>query len=153
MAVSAFENPRNLETQHSHITAITNRLKPLGFLTLFIFFVAILNFFIILYVNYMHINYFFVAISFHFISMVCAFFFENIVKKGNNIFSKISDEMQMISKQMSSDDLTRFRGALRAFTQATDLPLIPGRFGPAIYIGINIVAIGVEIFVFSLHRS
>ena len=80
--------------------------------------------------------------------------YESNRKRGNVLFEIISDELQWYivnerseingSKSMYSEEkqarLKIEAGiALRSFTKTTDLPFVPGMYGPAIYIGINIV--------------
>jgi hypothetical protein len=84
---------------------------------------------------------------------------EYLRKSGDSLFEEISDDLQ---KNVRSKDLrlqkTKARASknkvpnsarytLRAFAKGADLPLIPGRFGPAIYAGINLVLLFLHYFI------
>lgn len=91
-----------------------------------------------------------------FFVLVCVVYFETLRKRGDVIFEELSDDLQWYirdGKKLQThtgdyDDSESWaeerptlsaRIVLRAFSQAADLPLIPGRFGPAIYAGINLL--------------
>ena len=77
-------------------------------------------------------------------------------RAGRAIFEEISDEFQWRkhseSRDVSSDEESDesapldARIALREVARTTDLPLLPGRFGPAIYMLVNIAAIAATTF-------
>jgi hypothetical protein len=66
-------------------------------------------------------------------------------KRGDALFEEISDELQWnIRKNLAAPTTTdrpelNARVALRSFARATDLPLVPGKYGPGIYGTINFV--------------
>ncbi len=82
------------------------------------------------------------------VNLVVISVFENLRRGGDALFEEISDELHWhlgYRKQTASGTVTNggqppdARLVLRAFAQAADLPLIPGKFGPAIYAGVNVV--------------
>ncbi|MCF8070682.1 MAG: hypothetical protein K9M96_09380 [Deltaproteobacteria bacterium] len=88
------------------------------------------------------------SIFFTFFCFGVTIYYENLRKRGEAIFEEISDELQWhigyrdsLSNKEPSTKKPEFeiRVALRSFARTTDIPLIPGKFGPALYIGINIV--------------
>ena len=84
-----------------------------------------------------------------FIIFVCIIFYENLRKKGEAIFEEISDELHwfIAYREKEPNNISQkrpefeIRVLLRSFAKTTDLPLIPGKFGPAIYMVINIAII------------
>jgi len=81
-------------------------------------------------------------------NLVVIVVFENLRKGGDALFEKISDELHWyLGYRKQKDNGTAAndgqpldaRLVLRAFARAADLPLIPGKFGPAIYAGVNVV--------------
>lgn len=81
-------------------------------------------------------------------AFILAGYFERLRKIGDVLFLEISDELQwnIRSKEMRSEESAArerpkldVRITLRSFARASDLPLIPGKFGPAIYIAINVL--------------
>lgn len=83
-------------------------------------------------------------------TMACAIiiWFERIRRSGDTLFEEISDELQWHvrhddpkashSAARSRPDFS-VRVALREFARLSDLPVIPGRFGPSIYIAVNVI--------------
>ena len=72
--------------------------------------------------------------------------FESSRKQGNALFEEISDELQWLPvKKETESNLPEYRPnievrlILRSFVQCVDLPLIPGRFGPILYVIINVI--------------
>lgn len=69
--------------------------------------------------------------------------YDTLRKRGDALFEEISDELQWNVHQSVTETIARERPelnarvALRSFARATDLPLIPGRYGPGIYATIN----------------
>jgi hypothetical protein len=61
--------------------------------------------------------------------------FELLRRQGDVLFEELSNELQWGSKLPSTANKPRIgqRIVLRDFVQASDLLLVPGRFGPAIY--------------------
>jgi hypothetical protein len=84
-----------------------------------------------------------------FVNLAVIVLFENLRRGGDALFEQISDELhwhvgyrkQKENGAVADDDgqLSDARLVLRAFAGAADLPLIPGKFGPAIYAGVNVV--------------
>lgn len=92
-------------------------------------------------------------------------YFEILRKRGDAIFEELSDELQwyirdgrkLKTQTGDYDDSESWaeerptlnaRIVLRTFSRTTDLPLVPGRFGPAIYAGINLLIFMFTISVF-----
>lgn len=72
--------------------------------------------------------------------------YETFRREGDALFEEISDELEWdirsrrISAKMPQEKPElAVRTVLRKFARASDLPLIPGRFGPAIYAGLNLL--------------
>lgn len=73
--------------------------------------------------------------------------YESLRRRGDSIFEEISDELQwnvgyrQSTTSGTADEMPplKTRVILRSFARTTDLPLIPGKFGPAIYAGMNII--------------
>lgn len=84
-----------------------------------------------------------------FINIFLTIFFDYLRKKGETIFEEVSDELHWYigyekgNSQNTSEKKPeiKIRILLREFVKTTDLPLIPGKYGPAVYIGINIIII------------
>jgi hypothetical protein len=92
----------------------------------------------------------YLAIGFGGVSLVLVIFYESYRKQGEALFEEISDELQWHirfvgdNEKRSTSDVRpglEARVVLRFFARATDLPLVPGRFGPAVYVMVNIVAL------------
>lgn len=70
--------------------------------------------------------------------------FEALRKRGDVIFQELSDELQWHVGRRSGSEVPRERPlldarvSLRAFSATSELPLIPGRFGGAIYAALNL---------------
>lgn len=89
--------------------------------------------------------------------LVALAFFERMVRRGNVLFEEISDELEWKVRHEEVEHSTtppdqrptlNPRIVLRAFAQTTDLPLVPGKFGPLFYV------IGNLVFVFfSVHYT
>ncbi|MBN2209174.1 MAG: hypothetical protein JW759_07750 [Candidatus Coatesbacteria bacterium] len=80
--------------------------------------------------------------------LIIATYFERLRRIGDVLFLEISDELQwnirateMRAGESAASERPKLdvRIALRSFARASDLPLIPGKFGPAIYVAINIL--------------
>lgn len=83
--------------------------------------------------------------TFTLLSVIMLVVFDSARKRGDALFAEISDELQWHVRQAKGphveqpDDRPPFemRVALRRFAYASDLPLIPGRLGPATYTLVN----------------
>lgn len=74
-------------------------------------------------------------------------------KRGDALFEEVSDEMEWnirgarlseggtIARERPNIEV---RATLRTFARASDMPFIPGRLGPAIYIAVNLVLLFVS---------
>jgi hypothetical protein len=79
------------------------------------------------------------------LALVTVLTHEHLRKAGDALFEEISDEFQRRFK--SSDptgEYSEARKALRAFSATTDLPLIPGKWGPVIYVLANLLPLVIE---------
>jgi len=74
--------------------------------------------------------------------------FESYRRRGDALFEELSDEFlwnNSTSRRRSSDSYPESRPPLeirlllRSFTRAADLPMVPGRFGPAVYAAFNLL--------------
>lgn len=100
-----------------------------------------------------------IAFSLTVLNIGMALWFETLRKRGDAIFEEVSDEFQWhIGKKYADSsggetDLARpqldVRLALRDFARSAELPLFPGRLGPAAYVAVNLVA---PVFLISLLR-
>jgi hypothetical protein len=85
-------------------------------------------------------------------SIALAIRFESLKKRGDVLFRELSEELQWHVRFDKGREKSResrpaaesrpalsARVALREFAQSVDLPLIPGRYGPSIYVAINLV--------------
>jgi hypothetical protein len=79
--------------------------------------------------------------------------FEALRKRGDAIFQELSDELQWHVGRRSvtavpwERPLLHARIALRTFSAVAELPLLPGRYGGAIYAGLNLsVALASALF-------
>lgn len=79
-------------------------------------------------------------------------------KDGDSLFEEISDELEWnIRSQRASRPSSKESPALaarlqlREFVEVSDLPLVPGRFGPAIYLGTNLLLLLVQQYFFSIR--
>lgn len=87
------------------------------------------------------------------ISVACALLFtvlhESRRKQGDTLFEEISDELQwnVRGAELLSEGnavaaerpALQTRLVLRTFARASDLPLVPGKFGAAIYVAVNLL--------------
>lgn len=86
--------------------------------------------------------------------------YEYRCRVGRALFEEISDEFQWrkhgefrdVPPDEESDESAPLdaRIALREFTRTIDLPLIPGRFGPAVYMLVNISSIAATTFILAI---
>jgi hypothetical protein len=71
-------------------------------------------------------------------------FYESWRKRGEVLFEELSDELDWRVNPQQRGGYPRERPALearvalRSFTRTSDLPLAPGRLGPAFYVLINL---------------
>lgn len=71
--------------------------------------------------------------------------YDTLRKRGDALFEEISDELQWNVRQNGTGTIAKerpelnVRVALRSFARATDLPLLPGTYGPGIYVAVNCV--------------
>jgi hypothetical protein len=85
--------------------------------------------------------------------------YEAMRKRGETLFEEVSDELQWNVRKESqakyppADDrpMLNARIALRSFARATDLPLVPGKYGPGFYATINFVMLFLVIFFFRVR--
>lgn len=84
-------------------------------------------------------------IIFLFLTMIMIYFYESLRKKGEVLFEEVSDELEWdvkgnkIGEERNSRPEIDARVSLRSFAKTTDLPFIPGKYGPAFYLILNIV--------------
>jgi hypothetical protein len=64
--------------------------------------------------------------------------YEGAAKHGDAIFQELSNLIQEYDFQ--ARDAHMIRVTVRDFSNSTDLPLIPGRFGVSAYAGLNLVS-------------
>lgn len=89
-------------------------------------------------------------------SLALIVFYESLKKRGEALFEEISDELEWDVRgsegRQSAEGRPELRAriALRTFARTTDLPLIPGKYGPAIY---AVLVIGILAVAMSLSRG
>jgi len=88
------------------------------------------------------------------IVLLLAVDFESTRKKGDALFKEISDELQWNLRFSDPDSppppkrvQLNMRLALRSFAGASELPLIPGQYGPLTYVVINMISVLLATFV------
>ena len=88
--------------------------------------------------------------------------FESARKEGDVMFKEVSDELQWYVRfdpepksTTAPDERPKLesRLALRSFAQTTDLPLIPGTYGPLFYAVLNILIVLGSALLFGLRRT
>jgi hypothetical protein len=85
--------------------------------------------------------------------------FEVLRKRGDAIFQEMSDELQWHVGRPDARDAPRerplfdVRVALRTFSAAADLPLIPGRYGGAVYAAVNLAVAVAAVFIYQSTTS
>ena len=79
-------------------------------------------------------------------SLIGAFIYETLRKRGDALFEWISDLAQMNLLSEETPDRIAMEGAkpdvsaiLASYARASDLPLVPGRFGPTAYAALNVL--------------
>ena len=95
----------------------------------------------------------FCAASSALFALLLSVVFEGRRKEGDVLFKEISDELQWYVRFQKKDKIDispstpehrpdlQARLALRAFAQSSDLPLVPGKYGPLAYALVNILSI------------
>jgi len=146
----AFEHKILLTPSFKFLKKATVQLRIIGFI---IFSITSINILFLLLCliegksTLEHWVYSIIALTFG--NFILTIYFEYLRKRGEAVFEEISDDLHWYigyKKENSKENSEKkpgleIRVLLRSFAKITDLPLIPGRFGPAIYIGINIVLI------------
>ncbi len=96
-------------------------------------------------------------------ALICTALHETRRKQGDTLFEEISDGLQLQLQLQSvpvvrgTDSLSegntmsvlKARLILRTFAQASDLPLVPGKFGAAIYVAVNLLLLFSEFLRFT----
>lgn len=83
---------------------------------------------------------------------ILALCFDVFRRRGDALYEAVSDGFKSAGSSSSSDSyldeelMHEARYSLRNFDKASDLPLIPGKFGPAVLVGSNLILL---IFVIS----
>lgn len=145
----------SLEESLVRLERLTKNLQVFGLL---IFLLTLLNWFYlftILFVSFFARRYsptiiFFVPLALYTITLMSIFRYETSRKWGYTLFEEISDELEWYIQPETSKPLPshpierpalRARIVLRSFARNTDLPLVPGKYGPAFYTIFNIFPI------------
>jgi hypothetical protein len=90
-------------------------------------------------------------IMFEVVNFFLIVIYDSRLKQGNAIFEEISDELQWNINKTSTDNTKTSATAekrpeletriiLRTYARTTDLPLFPGKYGPALYIFLSIIS-------------
>jgi hypothetical protein len=90
-----------------------------------------------------------IASTFAFLNIVILIGYERLHKRGDTLFDEISDELSWFTQPSRGQPSVGpapvatppidVRVALRSFTRNADLPLVAGRFGPAVYGLVNLL--------------
>ena len=90
-----------------------------------------------------------ISIFLAFCAMIFALMFDYLRKEGDAHFEELSDELhgaKILNKEEIKNSLTsdeefslRSRIIMRNYSNSSSLPLIPGRYGPALIVGINFI--------------
>lgn len=88
----------------------------------------------------------FLYVSSFIVILGALYLYESARRRGEVLFEEISDELEWhIDNSGNTKASVRpeinSRISLRSFTRTTDLPFIPGKFGPAFYLTLNIFLI------------
>jgi hypothetical protein len=95
------------------------------------------------------------AVSSSIAVFITIFTYESQRKQGDTLFEEISDELQWHIRQkhpgvqpVIPDDRPSLsaRVILRAFARSTDLPFVPGKFGPTVYAVVNIFVLFLALY-------
>ncbi|HEY0459224.1 MAG TPA: hypothetical protein VGC97_08820 [Pyrinomonadaceae bacterium] len=100
-------------------------------------------------------------IIFEILNFLFVVIYDSRLKQGNAIFEEISDELQWnINKAPTQSNSSsavadnrpelETRIILRTYARTTDLPLFPGKYGPALYIFLNIISFFLSAFFYNL---
>lgn len=142
----------DLEFAVGLLRALRRRLGRVGALA----FIATALHVVVLVVTYLRLLYFMWAVLASLALLVgaaaAALWFETLRKRGDALYDEISDEVQwhigrayLSSADQPAVDMPRpplrYRVELRSFAKASDLPLAPGRYGPALYVALNVALV------------
>lgn len=131
---------------------LRRRLGRIGVVT----FVATALHVVVLLLRFVGLLYFLWAVlaslSLFVVASATALWFETLRRRGDALYDEISDEVQWhIGREYASSinqpvseaprPPLRYRIELRSFAKASDLPLAPGRFGPAVYVALNVTLV------------
>lgn len=152
-------NPDTISTQarREAITRLDRLCRQLRFYSILIIattFVNIINSFGIVFHDYYQLKIFNLSLTlflilFAFFVLIFALIFDYLRKEGDAYFEELSDELHgaKISnneevKNSSTSDAEFSLGAriiMRNYSNCSSLPLIPGRYGPALTVGVNLI--------------
>lgn len=165
--ITIVTNSKDLEQSLAYLEKISNRLRFYGSLTLIF---TILNFasqIFSFYVRYTYIPGYLVIffiiylpIILSLIAVIVIVRYESLRKRGDALFEEISDELQWNVRQKESGKMPlaperpmlKARITLRSFARATDIPLVPGKYGPGIYTTINLFLLLLGLVIFRAGR-
>jgi hypothetical protein len=89
-------------------------------------------------------------------ALLCLIAYEYERKRGDALFEEISDELQWYVREGDTESASRpvigARVVLRSFARGVDLPLAPGKFGPAIYFLVNAISIFLQLYYIRFWR-
>jgi len=89
-------------------------------------------------------------------ALLCLIAYEYERKRGDVLFEEISDELQWYVRESDTESDSRpligARVVLRSFARSVDLPLAPGRFGPAVYFLVNAISIFLQLYYLRFWR-
>jgi hypothetical protein len=137
----------------TRLERLCRRLRLCSILIISITFANTTNSLAIAFIHLFSREYNFVLITtsifFSFCVLMFAVTFDYLKKEGNAYFEELSDELhgakisnkEDVKKSSMSDEQFSLgaRIIMRNYSNCSSLPLIPGRYGPALMVGVNLI--------------
>jgi hypothetical protein len=82
-----------------------------------------------------------VAAAFAVAGIAGAAFWEQLVRRGRAFAESLTDAVQDAPTSTSISSAREWRFAVREFERSAELPLVPGRYGVTIYVGLFLLEI------------
>jgi len=157
--MSHFERDQNgdaLEASQERLFLITSRLNRLGLMSLFATVTnVVMTVLSLTSIPYMRDDFelqdlvgplVFLDALVALTAVVLLTLFDVLRRRGDTVYEALSDEVEhLLSRRSASGQPTSFRVPLylrltmRGYASATQLPLVPGRSGPAVLAGLNLL--------------
>ena len=163
------KSPSSLEAQLNQLNRISVRLRHLGMMAFIFTPASLVSLVATLFVRW-SFNGFSAMLAMNILSLilivsalVAAVMFEINRKEGDALFEEISDELQWEEQLMryyqklADAEPTEGRPfadvkiILRSFARAADLPIIPGKFGPAVYVAASLIMLLIQLWLYRYY--